>query len=90
MPARLAAIVVLGLLLGLVVTAASPGEGPESVQPPAVTVDIPTGEPSGRTIAVPSGGDLQAALDAARPGDIVSLEPGAVYRGPFTLPKKAG
>jgi len=89
MPARLAAIVVLGLLLGLVVTAASP-EGLESVQPPAVTVDIPTGEPSGRTIAVSSGGDLQAALDAARPGDIVSLEPGAVYRGPFTLPKKAG
>src|SRR5262245_51356914 len=84
------AVPVLASLLVLTGAPAGPAEGPEIAQPPSVTVDIPAGEPSGRTVAVPSGGDLQAALDAARPGDIVSLEPGAVYRGPFTLPKKAG
>src|SRR6185295_13648678 len=40
------------------------------------------------TIAVPAGGDLQAALDAAQPGDIITLEPGATYTGNFVLPNK--
>ena len=34
--------------------------------------------------------DLQDTLDDARPGDTIVLEAGKVYRGPFTLPKKAG
>jgi hypothetical protein len=38
---------------------------------------------------VPAGGDLQAALDAAQPGDIVELAPGAVYSGNFVLRSKA-
>jgi hypothetical protein len=42
------------------------------------------------TIAVPAGGDLQAALDAAQPGDVITLEPNATYRGNFILPKKGG
>src|SRR5204862_401225 len=46
--------------------------------------------PSGRTIQVAAGGDLQAAIDAARPGDAIALDPGATYRGPFRLPKKNG
>ena len=33
------------------------------------------------TIAVPAGGDLQAALDAAQPGDVITLEPNATYTG---------
>ena len=45
---------------------------------------------SSRTIAVPAGADLQAALDDARPGDTLELAPGATYRGPFTLPRKRG
>jgi len=40
------------------------------------------------TIAVPAGGDLQAALAAAQPGDVITLEPGATYTGNFVLPNK--
>jgi hypothetical protein len=42
------------------------------------------------TIAVRAGGDLQAALDRARPGDVIQLEPGAAFAGPFHLPQKSG
>jgi hypothetical protein len=42
------------------------------------------------TIAVPAGGDLQAALDAAQPGDVIELQPGATYTGNFRLPVKNG
>src|SRR5215203_6625030 len=44
----------------------------------------------GATLVVPAGGDLQAAINAAALGDTIILEAGATYRGPFTLPKKAG
>src|SRR3982751_6436964 len=40
------------------------------------------------TIAVPAGGDLQAALNAAQPGDVITLAPGATYVGRFVLPDK--
>ena len=46
--------------------------------------------PAGREHSVGRGGDLQAALNAARPGDTIILEAGAEYRGPFTLPARAG
>ena len=39
---------------------------------------------------VPAGGDLQAALNAAQPGDVVLLAPGATYSGNFKLPVKNG
>ncbi len=83
-------IVLASLLLAFAASTARSAEGPIVAQPPSAVVDTAAVEPSGRTITVPSGGDLQAALDAARPGDVVALEPGAVYRGPFTLPKKSG
>jgi hypothetical protein len=38
---------------------------------------------------VNAGGDLQAALNAAQPGDIVSIEAGARFVGTFRLPSKA-
>jgi hypothetical protein len=38
-------------------------------------------------IRVPSGGDLQAAITAARPGDIILLTAGATYAGNFVLPR---
>ena len=42
------------------------------------------------TIAVKAGGNLQAALNSAQPGDIVTLEAGATFTGNFTLPAKTG
>jgi hypothetical protein len=42
------------------------------------------------THQVPAGGDLQAALNAAQPGDVIELEPGATYTGNFRLPVKDG
>jgi hypothetical protein len=37
------------------------------------------------TIVVPSGGNLQAALDVAQPGDRIELQAGATFTGPFIL-----
>ena len=45
---------------------------------------------SGATLVVRPDGDLQAALDQARPGDVVVLEAGATYTGNFVLPAKDG
>jgi carbohydrate binding protein with CBM6 domain len=42
------------------------------------------------TIAVPAGGNLQAALNAAQPGDTITLPAGATFNGPFELPVKGG
>jgi hypothetical protein len=41
-------------------------------------------------IRVRSGDNLQAALNAAQPGDELLLEPGATFRGNFVLPVKNG
>lgn len=46
------------------------------------------GTPVPKTINVGARGDLQAALDAARPGDTVMLTTGATYTGSFVLPNK--
>jgi len=57
---------------------------------PRVTVEIPAVSIAGRTIHVPVDGDLQAALDEATGGDIITLAPDATYRGPFHLRRKDG
>lgn len=57
---------------------------------PRVYVDTTYRPPTGKTIAVASDGNLQAALVAAEPGDVITLAAGAVYYGPFTLPNKPG
>ena len=41
-------------------------------------------------IYVPAGGDLQNALNAARPGDTILLAEGAEFVGNFVLPVKIG
>jgi hypothetical protein len=41
-------------------------------------------------IMVAAGGNLQAALNGAQPGDTILLEPGAEFLGPFVLPLKTG
>ena len=39
---------------------------------------------------VPAGANLQAALNAALPGDVLELDAGATFTGNFTLPVKNG
>src|SRR5262245_52398150 len=46
--------------------------------------------PTGQTIAVNEGGDLQSALNQAQPGDVISLQAGATFTGNFVLPNKNG
>ncbi len=41
---------------------------------------------TGRVIKVPPGGNVQAAIEMARSGDIVELQAGAVYSGTINLP----
>src|SRR5207248_3209938 len=46
--------------------------------------------PTGSSIMVPAGGDVQHALNTALPGDTIFLDPGATYVGNFYLPRRAG
>jgi hypothetical protein len=64
--------------------------GQERPAPPRVTLDTTAVTPSGRVIAVSAGGNLQAALNAAQPGDAIDLPAGATFVGNFTLPNKPG
>lgn len=43
-----------------------------------------------RTFALTDGANLQHALNAAAPGDVITLENGAIYRGNFVLPIGSG
>jgi hypothetical protein len=45
---------------------------------------------SAATKTVNAGGDLQAAINAAAPGDTILLQAGAVFTGNFYLPAKGG
>jgi len=63
---------------------------PHAPERPRRGVDTTAVAPTGRTIHVKADGNLQAAIDEARPGDLITLEPGARYRGPFRLPRKDG
>ena len=47
-------------------------------------------EVDGNVITVRRGGNLQAAIDSARPGDTIMLEAGATFSGAFILPNKSG
>jgi cellulose synthase/poly-beta-1,6-N-acetylglucosamine synthase-like glycosyltransferase len=64
--------------------------GSREPQRPERTVDTSPVRSVGRTQRVPKGGDLQAAIDQAKPGDVIALEPGATYQGPFQLRRKDG
>lgn len=63
---------------------------PEPAALPRQSVDVTMPATMANTIAVRAGDSFQAALDAARPGDVIELEAGAEFRGPFTLPNKTG
>jgi len=77
------------VLVGLALTAASPAM-PAPSERPRESVDTDLQQPTGRTVHVPAGGDLQAALNTARLGDVITLEAGITYTGPFLLPRKQG
>jgi len=68
------------------------GEAPSDCErcPAVAAYARPDAPAAGATHQVPSGGDLQAALEAAAPGDEILLEPGGVYSGGLTLPLKDG
>src|SRR5690242_1392590 len=57
---------------------------------PRVYLDTSYVVPTGRTITVNAGSDLQAAINSAQPGDVLSLQAGATFTGNFTLPAKSG
>jgi hypothetical protein len=53
-------------------------------------VSLPAWQTSAAVISVPDGGDLQEAINRARPGDVILLTAGATYVGNFALPVKTG
>ncbi len=57
---------------------------------PRISIDTTYVPNAGRTIPVPAGGNFQAALNTAQPGDTIVLQAGQTYTGPFTLPSKPG
>jgi hypothetical protein len=80
----------LRLFLALGAAPATAAAAETAAELPRASVEIPSATSGGHAIAVPATGNLQEALDRAQPGDVIMLEPGATYLGPFTLPKKAG
>ncbi len=77
----LALFAVLGLQSSVVET---PAELPRTY------LDTTMPATSGATITVPAGGDLQAAMNRAKPCDVIALANGATFSGNFILPKKSG
>lgn len=75
----------------LLVAASGLSAAPAQPELPRVTLTLPSaGVVTGTSRVVPSGGDLQAALNSAAPGDELVLPAGGVWRGNFTLPAKQG
>lgn len=70
----------------------APGKGDRGPAPelPRATIHTELVAPKGKTIAVPADGDLQDAIDEAKPGDTITLQAGATYTGNFILPAKQG
>ena len=57
---------------------------------PQTWVDTTYPSAPGKVWTVGAGGNLQAALDGAAPGDVIMLAAGASFMGSYTLPAKSG
>lgn len=68
----------------------TPAPSGEVAEMPQAYLDTRYVAPTGKTINVPAGGDLQAAINSAARGDVIQLAAGARYVGNFYLPAKAG
>ena len=75
--------------LGTVYAAPAVAATAAAVPEPPKTFDTTYAAPSGATLTVGAGGDLQAALEKAQLGDTIVLEAGATFTGPYWLPVKA-
>lgn len=75
------------ILLSVIAPATASPVVPEA---PRERVEIERTASMGRTLQVAGGGSFQAALDAARPGDVIVLSAGSAFAGPFHLPRKVG
>jgi hypothetical protein len=68
----------------------TPAPSGEVAEMPRTYLDTRYVAPTGKTINVPAGGDLQAAINNAARGDVIQLAAGARFVGNFYLPAKAG
>jgi hypothetical protein len=68
----------------------TPPPMPGAPELPRIFLDTVYRAPTGQTIAVNVGGDLQSALNQAQPGDVILLQAGATFTGNFVLPNKNG
>ena len=75
------------IISGIMSASAQTGSAPEL---PRVYLNTDYTPSAGRVIAVTAGGDFQAALNQAQPGDVITLQAGATFTGNFTLPNKSG
>src|SRR6266513_355563 len=84
--------ILIAFLLGPALLSLWPASGEAAQLPtlPQTFIDTTYSPPSGNTIVVNAGDNLQTAINSAVPGDTIVLQAGATFTGPFTLPNKAG
>ena len=84
--------ILIAFLLGPALLSLWPASGEAAQLPtlPQALIDTTYSPPSGNTIVVNAGGNLQTAINNAVPGDTIVLQAGATFSGPFTLPNKVG
>src|SRR6267142_3100250 len=82
--------ILIAFLLGPALLSLWPASGEAAQLPtlPQAFIDTTYSPPSGNTIVVNAGGNLQTAINNAVPGDTIVLQAGATFTGPFTLPNK--